>query len=62
MEPRPFGEFVGRIPPPLGIGTIELDGGEQVKGFLCEAHAVRGAPDITQFGGWRAYLDWRRGT
>lgn len=52
-----FGTFVAAIPPPLGIGTVELDGGEAVKGFLCEADAVRSARDITHLGGWRAYLE-----
>lgn len=52
-----FGRFVQEIPPPLGIGTLELDDGEQVKGFLCEPYAVRGRPDITEFGGWRSYVE-----
>ena len=57
LEPREFGSFVAQIPAPLGIGTLELEDGEQVKGFLCEPYAVRGRPEITQFGGWRAYLE-----
>jgi allophanate hydrolase len=51
-----FGEFIRRVPRPLGIGTLELDDGSEVKGFLCEALAVQGAEDVTHFGGWRAYL------
>jgi len=51
-----FGSFVVGIPAPLSIGSIALEDGEQVKGFLCEAHAVAGASDITEFGGWRYYL------
>ncbi|HZP60960.1 MAG TPA: allophanate hydrolase, partial [Opitutaceae bacterium] len=51
-----FGSFVATVPPPLCIGTVALENGEQVKGFLCEAAAVEGARDITDFGGWRAYL------
>ena len=51
-----FGAFVIGIPPPLGIGTLELEDGRMVKGFLCEAEAVRNAIDITEFGGWRSYL------
>ena len=54
---KEFGEFVGAIPPPLGIGTIELEEGELVKGFLVEAYAVAsGAADITHYGGWRNYV------
>jgi allophanate hydrolase len=51
-----FGSFVALIPPPLGIGTLKLEDGSQVKGFVCEAHAIHGAQDITGFGGWKAYL------
>jgi allophanate hydrolase len=51
-----FGSFVGGIPAPLGIGSIELEDGSRVKGFLCEAHATKAAHDITEFGGWRTYL------
>ncbi len=51
-----FGRFVAQIPAPLGIGKITLDDGSVVSGFLCEAHAVVGANEITHFGGWRAFL------
>lgn len=50
------GSFVAGIPAPLGIGKIELDGGAWVSGFICEGFATEKATDITQFGGWRAYL------
>ena len=51
-----FGQFVARIPAPLGIGKIRLDDGGDVSGFLCEAHAIAGAEEITRLGGWRAYI------
>jgi allophanate hydrolase len=51
-----FGSFVAGIPAPLGIGKVDLEDGQQVCGFLCEAHAVEGARDITALGGWRQYL------
>jgi allophanate hydrolase len=51
-----FGSFVTGIPPPLSIGTIELDDGVSVQGFLCEAVATAGAEDISRFGGWRRYV------
>lgn len=51
-----FGEFVAEIPPPLGIGNLQLADGRWVKGFICEPYALQGARDITAFGGWRAYL------
>jgi allophanate hydrolase len=55
-----FGSFVALIPAPLGIGTLTLDDGSQVKGFVCEAYAAQGAEDITGFGGWRAYMASRK--
>jgi allophanate hydrolase len=51
-----FGAFVAEIPAPLGIGTLTLADGRQVKGFICEPRGLDGARDITAFGGWRAYL------
>ncbi|HYI88066.1 MAG TPA: allophanate hydrolase [Burkholderiales bacterium] len=52
-----FGSFVEGIPAPLGIGTVTLEDGKQVKGFLCETHATRGARDITSLGGWRQFIE-----
>lgn len=51
-----FGSFVALIPAPLGIGTLRLQDGREVKGFICEGAAVEGAKDITELGGWRAYV------
>ncbi|AOR65472.1 allophanate hydrolase [Pectobacterium wasabiae] len=51
-----FGEFVAEIPAPLGIGTLTLADGRQVKGFICEPAALSDATDITAFGGWRHWL------
>ena len=51
-----FGSFVALIPAPLGIGTLSLKDGREVKGFICEGAAVNGATDITHLGGWRAYI------
>ena len=56
MNEAAFGSFVALIPAPLGIGSLALDDGTTVKGFLCEAYVVAGAQDITSFGGWRAWL------
>jgi allophanate hydrolase len=56
LAPAAFGAFVANVPSPLCIGTILLAGGESVHGFLCEPFAVEGALDISQHGGWRAYL------
>jgi allophanate hydrolase len=56
MPMAAVGSFLALIPPPLGLGSIEMADGRHVHGFLCEAHALAGARDITSFGGWRAYL------
>jgi len=51
-----FGSFVAEVPPPLGIGSVELLDGRFVKGFICEGYAFDSARDISSFGGWRAYV------
>ena len=56
-----YGRFVAGIPGPLGIGSIELEDGSWVQGFLCEGLAVQGALEVTAFGGWRAWLGRRQG-
>jgi allophanate hydrolase len=50
------GSFLALIPPPLGLGSVELADGSWVKGFICEGHALAGAQDVTAHGGWRAYV------
>jgi len=55
------GGFVDGIPLPLGIGTVELEDGEQVRGFLCEQYATAGAREITRLGSWRRYVSERIG-
>jgi allophanate hydrolase len=56
MPMAAVGSFLAEIPSPLGLGSIELADGRRVHGFLCEAHALAGAADISAHGGWRAYL------
>jgi allophanate hydrolase len=56
MPMAAFGSFVTGVPAPLTIGTIELEDGSHVQGFLCEAVAAVDAEDISSFGGWRNYL------
>jgi allophanate hydrolase len=53
---RHVGSFLALIAAPLGLGSVELADGRRVHGFVCEAHAIEGATDISAFGGWRAYL------
>jgi allophanate hydrolase len=56
LPPAAFGDFVAAVPPPLVIGSVLLEDGTSVPGFLCEPVALDGAPDITGHGGWRDYL------
>lgn len=56
VPPDAVGPLLAQIPPPLGLGTIELNDGTWVKGFICEPQALAGARDITAFGGWRPYV------
>ncbi len=50
------GGFLALIPSPLGLGSVQLEDGRWVHGFICEPWALAGAQDITHHGGWRAYL------
>lgn len=56
MPASAYGPFVAEIPPPLGIGSLELEDGERVQGFLCEQHATAGRQEITALGGWRHFV------
>jgi allophanate hydrolase len=56
LETAAFGSFVAEVPPPLAIGTVTLEDGRDVKGFVAEPRATAGAEDITHLGGWRAFI------
>jgi allophanate hydrolase len=55
LAPEAFGRFVAAVSAPLCIGTVQLEDGRSVHGFLCEPAALAGAREITAFGGWLAY-------
>ncbi len=55
-------DFIQEIPPPLGLGTLTLADGRLVTGFICEPRALHDAQDVTEFGGWRAYIASRQST
>ncbi len=50
------GKFLSMIPQPLGIGTLNLNDGTQVKGFICEPCVGEQSEDISKFSGWREYI------
>ena len=51
-----YGDFVAGVPAPLAIGTLDLADGTRVQGFVCEAYAIVGALDISNYGGWRDFV------
>jgi allophanate hydrolase len=56
LDMAAFGSFVAEVPPPLAIGTVTLEDGSLVKGFVAEPRATTNAEDITALGGWRRYI------
>jgi allophanate hydrolase len=51
-----LGSLVAGVPSPLAIGTLELEDGAHVHGFICESAAIEDAEDISHYGGWRNFL------
>ncbi len=56
LSPEALGTFVAAVPAPLGIGTVFLADGTAPNGFIVEAAGIAGARDVSEFGGWRAYI------
>jgi allophanate hydrolase len=56
LAPAAFGDFVSKIPGPLGIGKVLLESGEELPGFIAEPRAAEGAEEITSYGAWKAWL------
>lgn len=42
MPIQNFGHFMLQVPPPLGIGTVKLEDGGSVNGFICEGWVAGG--------------------
>lgn len=55
LDAAAFGRVTALVPAPLAIGTVRLEDGRSVKGFVCEPAGLTGAREITEYGGWRAY-------
>lgn len=49
-------------PPGLCIGCITLADGERILGVLGEAYLCAGGVEITEWGGWRAYMAGKANT
>ncbi len=52
-----LGSLLAGIPAPLGLGTLEMQDGATSLGFICEGYAAHTGVDISDYGGWRAYLE-----
>lgn len=59
LSPAALGTFLAALPTPMGLAAVELDDGSWETGFVCADEAATAAPDISEFGGWRAYLQAR---
>lgn len=59
LSPAALGKFLVALPTPMGLAAIELDDGSWETGFVCSDEGAIAAPDISEFGGWRAYLQSR---
>ncbi len=57
LSPAALGDFMTGVPAPLGIGTTRLANGTTPKGFIVETEGLVGATDVSEFGGWRAYVE-----
>jgi allophanate hydrolase len=56
VPPAQLAGLLAALPAPMVFGQVQLADGTAQVGFLCEAVAALDAPEITDFGGWRAYL------
>jgi allophanate hydrolase len=56
MPSAEFGSFAATVASPLALGKVELSDGAWATGFLCEPYGVQSGEEISEFGGWRAWL------
>ena len=56
VPPAGLAEVLLREPPGLSIGKVKLSDGEVVLGVLAEPVLCEGQREITEHGGWRAYM------
>ncbi|WP_285030837.1 allophanate hydrolase [Mycolicibacterium sp. lyk4-40-TYG-92] len=59
LSPAALGTFLAALPTPMGLAAVELSDGSWETGFVCADEGAIAAPDISEFGGWRAYLQAR---
>ncbi len=61
VSPDGLAQILAQEPPGLCIGKIRLSDGEEVLGVLGEPLLCEGQREITQHGGWRAYIASKNG-
>lgn len=62
VPPEGLARILLQEPPGLCIGKVKLADGEELLGVLGEPLLCEGQREITQHGGWRAYVASRKGT
>lgn len=61
VPPVGLARILEQEPPGLAVGRILLEDGGSVLGVLAEAYILAEQPEISAYGGWRAYRDAARG-
>ena len=61
VSPQGLAQILLQEPPGLCIGKVRLSDGEDVLGVLGEPLLCEGQREITQHGGWRAYIASKNG-
>jgi allophanate hydrolase len=51
-----IGSLLELIPPPLGLGKVQLADGRWVNSFICEPRGIQTGEDISSLGSWRNFL------
>ena len=62
VPPDGLAKILMQEPPGLCIGKVKLQDGEEVLGVLGEPLLCEGQREITQHGGWRAYITSKKTT
>ena len=57
LPPEGLASILLQEPPGLSIGKVCLWDGQEVLGVIGESILCEGKPEITEFGGWRSYLE-----
>ena len=56
LSPAALGRFLAALPAPMSLGMISLADGGSALGFQCDPVAAASGQEITEHGGWTAYV------